>query len=118
MTEKKFYRIIGEGESFKTIHKNWYKCFKYFLLKSGHTKKSVKSLFYDFEMSNWNALHKENTPYKDHTREELIESFKNECAYISDRMSYDRLFRTHRIFRLAFEEDLKVITNKMRGYDS
>jgi len=109
MTEEKFYKIIGKGKTFKKIHKNWYKCFRHFLLKYGHTEESVKSLFYDFEMSNWKALHKENTVYKDCTKESLIISFKGGCTYIRDRMSYDRLFRTHWLFRQAFKKELNII---------
>lgn len=72
-------------------------------------KKSINSLFYDFDMSNWEALHKENTEYKNYTKSELIESFASECSYISDRASYDRLFRTHWLFRNAFEKEMNNI---------
>src|SRR3989344_6026350 len=96
---------------FKTIHKNWFKCFDYILrsFKSGHNAKTIKSLFYDFDMDNWTALHKENTEYKNNTKEGLIKNFCGECGYISDRTSYDRLFRTHWLFRQAFNRELMEV---------
>jgi hypothetical protein len=111
MNKNKYYSIMcamGEGDKtdFETLHKIWYSCFEYFLKRKGFNKKSIKELFYGFEMSNWKAMHKENTEYKDYTKEQFITAFCAECNYISDRMSYDRLFRAHWLFRQAFEEEL------------
>jgi hypothetical protein len=114
ITEEKYYQLMGsmrKYKSFQKLHQNWYLCFEYILrsFKCNFSKKSINSLFYDFDMSNWEALHKENTEYKNYTKSELIESFASECSYISDRASYDRLFRTHWLFRNAFEKELNNI---------
>lgn len=55
-------------------------------------------LFCYFGMGNWTALHKDKTEYKDDTPQEMLEHFYGELNYCSDRMSYDRLFRTHWLF--------------------
>ena len=39
--------------------------------------------------------------------DELIKEFACNCAYISDRASYDRLFRTHWLFLNAFPTEMK-----------
>lgn len=96
---------------FDEIHEKWLNCFAY-ILKSfdvDFSYKSINSLFYFFEMDNWKTMHQENTEYKNYTKEELIDSFGNECHYISDRCTYDRLFRAHWLFRTAFNDEI----NKM-----
>lgn len=94
--------------SFDKIHRDWLKCFKYIFhyWHIGYTDKIIESLFYDFEMANWTALHQENTEYKGFSKRKLIASFCSECCYISDRTSYDRVFRTHWLFRKAFHKEL------------
>ena len=87
--------------TFDEIHQNWYECFSYVLksFKCGFNKNSIKSLFYHFNMNNWNAMHKKNTKYKDYSKDQLLDEFCAECNYIADRTSYDRLFRTHWLFK-------------------
>lgn len=114
MKEKEYYKLMNRMDSktdFKTIHKNWFKCFDYILrsFREGHNERTIKSLFYNFQMDNWTAMHIENTEYKNHTKAQLINSFCGECCYISDRASYDRLFRTHWLFRRAFYKELYEI---------
>jgi hypothetical protein len=115
MTKNQYYKIMSNFDkdmSFEELHEKWFKCFDYILrlFKVGFNKKSIKSLFYDFDMENWKAMHKENSvEYKDHTKEQLIDEFCGECDYISDRTSYDRLFRTHWLFRQAFEKEIDKI---------
>ena len=53
-------------------------------------------------MDNWTATHKENTEYTNYSKMKLIDEFCGECHYISDRISYDRLFRAHWLFRQVF----------------
>ena len=115
ITEKEYYDLMynfsNKSMSFEDIHDKWYKCFDYFLrrLKIGYNKKIIDSLFYDFDMENWNAMHQENTEYRGLSKEELIGEFAGEAHYISDRMSYDRLFRTHWLFKQAFYNELSRI---------
>ena len=114
MKKEEYYEVMSNMSldmNFKEIHKLWYNCFSY-ILKSfnvGHNDKTIKSLFYDFDMDNWKAMHKENTEYSKYTKESLIESFCGECMYISDRTSYDRLFRAHWLFKQSFDKELMKV---------
>jgi len=92
--------------SYNTIKPQWYYCFRYTLRKWGFTNKTIKDLFYHFDMDNWAALHKENTEYKDSSTDDLKDSFFGECYYSCDRMSYDRLFRAHWLFRQVYRDEL------------
>lgn len=47
---------------------------------------------------NWTALHKGNTEYENYNEDEILSEFKAEVSYTYDRMSLDRLFRTHWLF--------------------
>lgn len=115
MTENQYYNMMCGGfkksETFEYIHENWYKCFDYVLRKwkCGYNKKSIHSLFYNFDMQNWELMHRDKTGYKDYTKEKLIKTFIAECDYVSDRMSYDRLFRTHWFFLEAFRNEINAI---------
>lgn len=122
MTEQEYYSTMAKMrtyKSFKILHQKWYTCFSYILksYKKGYTKKIIDSLFYDWDMQNWTALHQEETEYCLYTKDQLLKEFQGECAYICDRTSYDRLFRTHWIFKKVFEEELDKIrfplTHKM-----
>lgn len=110
ITEVKYYDLMTKhkGESFDELHQDWLNCFAYILksYKVGFTNKAIKDLFYYFQMSNWKDLHLENTEYKGKSKQGLVKEFKDECWYISDRSSYDRLFRTHYLFLRAFEDEL------------
>lgn len=113
-TEEEYYDLmhtIDEKETFEDIHDSWYKCFSYIMMKlmPGVTEEGIKSIFYHFEMSNWKDLHKENSEYSNQTKWDLVDKFCGECRYISDRFSYDRLFRTHWLFYRAFDDELTKI---------
>lgn len=109
-----YYKLMEDMHNYKdfeTLHENWRKCFEY-ILKSfncGFTSEAIDNLFYNFNMLNWKELWIENSEYKNYSKEKLIESFTLECFYISDRTSFDRLFRTHWLFRKAFYEELENI---------
>lgn len=114
MTEQEYYRAMNTMptyKSFETLHKKWYECFSYILksYKKGYNKKIIDSLFYDWDMQNWTALHKEKTEYALYSKDELAVEFQHACTYICDRASYDRLFRTHWLFKNAFEEKIDKI---------
>jgi len=112
MKEKQYYELMENFEpeqGFETIHKNWLDCWKFMLksFKVGYTDKIIEHLFYHFEMSNSKMFWKEFNPeYKDLTNEEMLKRFCGECSYISDRYSYDRIFRTHWLFLEVFKEEL------------
>lgn len=111
MKKNDFYGLMctfDANQDFNTIHQNWKTCFtEYFRrLKLGFSNRAIEDLFYNFEMSNWDGFHIENTEYHGKTKAELIEYFCYETKYISDRMSYDRLFRTHWLFKQAFRKEL------------
>ena len=114
MTEKEYYSTMTtmhKYKSFKILHKNWHQCFSYILkgYKKGYTKKIVDSLFYDWDMLNWTSMHKERTEYASYSKDQLLQAFQSECAYICDRATYDRLFRTHWLFKNIFETELDKI---------
>jgi hypothetical protein len=118
ISEKTYYEYMnhfGDLHKFDIVHDRWYKCFDRILrmMKVGYKKPQVDSLFYKFYMENWDALQQENTVYRDTKPIELAIEFSYECIYISDRPSYDRLFRTHWLFRKAFGKEFYLIcTNK------
>lgn len=114
ISEEEYYKKMHNMrklKTFKSIHKNWYECFNYILrsYKVSFTDRAINSLFYNFDMQNWTALHLDKTEYKNYSKEDLLEEFFGECSYISDRTSYDRLFRTHWLFRRAFDSELDRI---------
>ncbi len=109
--DNKWFKVMNSmedvGGDFESILALWEKCFCAYLKSTiGLSKKGGKKLFRDFRMENWKALHLENTDYANETKAELIESFQCECIYISDRMSFDRLFRCHWLFNRAFEDKI------------
>lgn len=117
ITETEYYNLMSTFDTnmnFDEIHEKWYKCFHYILrsFKVRFLDKTIHSLFYDFDMENWTALHKENTEYKDDSRKDLIKFFCIECGYISDKASYDRLFRTHWLFKNAFQYKFWNLTER------
>lgn len=106
-----YYHMANLGDTFEDIHKNWYNCFSTILKTKfiGFNDLSISTLFYHFDMLNWKALHKENTEYCNTPTTELIEIFKADVNYISDRVSLDRLFRVHWLFLNAFPNELNRI---------
>ena len=114
MKKDDYYDLMCKMDSemeFDELHYKWHQCFTHFLksLRLGYNQKIIDSLFYDFDMENWKDLHKENTEYSETTSQELVEEFTGECHYICDRMSYDRLFRTHWLFKQAFDKEFMKI---------
>lgn len=115
MTNKQFYKIVENLKpemSFEEIHSKWLTCFKYMLksFKVGYTDKICEHLFYNFDMENGKMFWKEHNPeYKDCTKEQLIDKFCRDLSYISDRYSYDRIFRVHWLFRWAFRDELNKV---------
>ncbi len=116
MTKNEFYDTMCTFNTsmmnFEELHQKWFTCFSYMLksYKVGFRGKTIKSLFYDFQMSNWKELWLASSEeYKDFTPEQLSKSFCGECSYICDRHSYDRIFRTHWLFIRAYEEELDNI---------
>jgi len=110
MTKDEYYELMCNMKpelGFEALHYRWHKCFTHILrgFKVGYNQKIIDSLFYDFDMENWKDLHKENTEYSSATPYELADAFRGECGYICDRVSYDRLFRTHWLFKRAFEKE-------------
>lgn len=69
-------------------------------------QKAIDILFWEWDMCNWEVMHKDNTEYKNHTRKEMYDSFSGEASYISDRISLDRIFRTHWLFRQVFYDEI------------
>lgn len=102
---------MNKNMKFEELFDNWHSCFSYYLKRRrvGYTQKTIDDLFYNFEMDNWNAMHIENTEYKGFSKRKLIDYFCGECHYICDRVSYDRIFRTHWLFRQAFRKEFDNI---------
>jgi hypothetical protein len=98
---------MGLYYKFKEAEEKWLKCFQYLLKQWGFTSKNSMQLFYNFSMTNWPDLHLENTEYAGNSKNELFNKFCEECNYCSDRMTFDRLFRTHWLFLQAFEKEME-----------
>ena len=103
MTENEYYNAMSSFADLPAdkVKDVWFECFSYILekFKVGFTKEAIKSLFHKFTMNNWKALHRENSPdYADSSNEDIRRAFAGEAHYISDRVSYDRLFRVHWLY--------------------
>jgi hypothetical protein len=107
ITEKEYYSLMQSFSpemKMAEIEDKWSDCFLWILQhqKVGFTKTAALSLFEDWEMCNWRAMwQEENSEYKGLNRKQLLAKFCGECSYICDRASYDRLFRTHWLFKKA-----------------
>lgn len=106
ITEKKYYDLMcnfSTNMKRKELIKKWYLCFYYICkeINMCFTDSVIHSLFYHFGMDNWKDLHLENTIYKGKRKKTLLKAFCSEAHYICDRVSYDRLFRTHWLFLQA-----------------
>ena len=107
LTEKQYYKMMGsfdKVDTFEEMYDNWYWCFSYILksFKVGHTDKSIDHMFHFFDLSNWHLSSRE----EEKTNEELLKLFVGDAVYISDRTSYDRLFRVHWYFRRIYEYEI------------
>lgn len=117
MTESQYYDTMSNFKSsmtFDKVHKKWFKCFSYILKRFnvGYTSATIKDLFYGFSMQNWELLHLNNSIYSNKSDTEILDAFAGECQYISDRTSYDRLFRTHWLFLMAYDGEMNSETAK------
>lgn len=108
ISEEKYYEYMNSFENMpkEDVHEKWFQCFAWILksYKVGYRDSTIRSLFYDFDMCNWEAMHKDNSVFKDYSKDRIFEEFCGECRYVCDRCSYDRLFRTHWLFRQVFGE--------------
>lgn len=112
-TSRAYYKACARlsnspAQPFGATHKAWLKIFATMLaaIDDSMGERTVKCLYFGFQMQNWEILHKENTKYRNYTQEEFLAEFKSEVLYICDRLSLDRIFRTHWLFRQAYAEDL------------
>ena len=96
-------------KTFESIHNKWFWIFNYYLQTLDFNDESVKKLFYDWDMDNWKAMHREKSEYKNYSNKQLLEDFKGDMNYCSDRMSLDRLFRNHWKFNQIFSKELLKI---------
>ena len=94
--------IENYEESFDEVRVIWEEFFFRAFKMMGMNKKSIKVLWEDFEMSNWKAMWFEGSEFENYTYRELFETFVGEAHYICDRLSIDRIFRTHWLFKEAF----------------
>lgn len=114
LSEKKYYDYMCEmgeciaNESFEELHSRWFNCFAYSLRKLDPSipLTTIRALFYDWDMDNWEALHQDKTEYAGMEYGALLDSFDGECNYICDRVSWDRIFRVHWLFKRAFNKRL------------
>lgn len=92
---------------FDEMYRKWYACFTYILksYKLGYSQKIIDSLFHEFDMDNWHLV----SEHEKESKEELLKHFCGDTAYISDRTSYDRLFRTHWYFIYVYHDELNMI---------
>lgn len=102
------FNRFDSDTDFKMIRNRWYACFAYSLryMQVGYREQAIQSLFFDWEMSNWDTMNEENTEYSGLNRIDLYSIFCNECIYICDRMNYDRLFNTHWLYRRMFSDEI------------
>lgn len=93
-------------ENYQDIKLAWKEYFDRSLLDIGLDQKSIDVLFTKWEMGNWRAMHIETSEYKDHSKNDLYRVFTNDLEYISDRISLDRIFRNHWLYRQIFYNDI------------
>lgn len=113
ITEEEFYELMyncmrkknQHSITYDEIYENWFLCFHY-VLKSfncGFKTKTIRNIFDNFDMSNWLLLHINKTEFRKYTAEEMFNAFYAEANYTADRMSYDRLFRTHWLIKKTMQ---------------
>lgn len=92
------YIKIDQGDQ-KDIDKNWKEFFSCYLKDCGFNYTAIEALFeWGSDGHNWSELHIDKTEYKDYNKDQLLQRFICEVHYIYDRMSLDRLFRTHWLY--------------------
>jgi len=94
-------------DKFEEIDKLWYEYFSFTIRELGvNTKKAIDALYYDWDMDNWEAMHFSKSEYKSYNRDEVYTAFYGDADYISDRISFDRLFRIHWFFKKCFHDEI------------
>lgn len=109
ITQKVYYHYMNNFGNlkfpFSEILDRWFACFLW-ALKHWHkdakwTKATAISLFCDWEMQcvrdGFDG---------DVSKRKLKEEFAGACAYMCDRVSYDRLFDAHLTFRKAYDKEI------------
>lgn len=95
--------IEKQTENFIKLWKNYFMIAAICKLKL--SKKSSATLFnWGNAGYNWENLQLDHTKYKDKNILQLKDIFVKDAMYISDRMEFDRLFRTHWLFRTITNE--------------
>ncbi len=98
------------------FRKLWYNYFSTILKNQKFNQVSIDQLFgWGNFGHNWKTLHDENDKdwQHDKTKKQLFDSFYAEVYYISDRMSLDRLFRTHWLFNKISNKHYSKEVNKI-----
>jgi hypothetical protein len=71
MESTDYYNAMGfpNCNTFEEYHQNWFNCFYNILMgfNTGFNMYSIYSLFYNFDMKNWQAMWRENTEYAKYT---------------------------------------------------
>ena len=69
MTEDEYYELMYNMpiDNFTSCKDTWYAGFTYMMKGMSPTliDEAISSLFWNWDMENWKALHKENSGYKD-----------------------------------------------------
>ena len=99
----KVQEITESKKDYKVVSQLWKEVFTSFLSYLRFNEYAIDSLFEwgDFG-HNWKDLHKENTEYAGLSELQLFTHFKGDLDYCSDRMSLDRLFRLHWLYKQSF----------------
>lgn len=111
ITKEEYYDLVynmPKNVRYNEFKIKWFNCFYYILkdFKLGYNMKIIKSLFYHFQMDNWKDLHLANSIYKGFSEKKLREELLSELSYCADRMTYDRLFRVHWLFKQVFKTEM------------
>ncbi len=110
--EVKYYDLCADIskdiKDAKQIKRDWRWIFVHILTEMlpSITEDDAEVIFNGFDMCNFKPWHKENTKYKDFSIEGMLKEFKSELYYCSDRMTFDRLFRCHWLYRQSIPDEL------------
>lgn len=96
-------------EEIEQIIKNWKNCFSFFLENWGFNESAIEALFEWGESGhNWDKLHYSDEEWNV-SLQGAYDAFYWEYQYCCDRMSMDRLFRTHHKFNLFLQKYKNII---------
>lgn len=112
LLQNEFLKKHRDSDDYKAISDSWEKCFKTILSKEFNFNSDARKTMFEWGSDgyNWKLLHAAD----DVTKEEYKESFFNEVGYSSDRMSLDRLLRSHHLFRCMMNKKKYEDWNKER----